>query len=242
MAVDFFQRDVARLEKKLETVACLVGVSSQTTSDAASKTEQAGRRQAQNTSQLVLPREGSVGFAHENALVILTKYRTEMAYHCPCVVVPLDITLLDLQQNSPHLLSAILMVTSLGDADRKKRMTDQFLEHISYSIVKELHKGLDILQALLVCVSWYLQPFPCNFTRTIRGSRHNRYHFLFKSEEQLSVIMHLALAMLHRLGLHRRPAPSIGKSPQPREHDNAHTTDARRAYLGCFYITCVYVD
>ncbi|GFF61607.1 hypothetical protein CNMCM7927_003076 [Aspergillus lentulus] len=111
------------------------------------------------------------------------------------------------------------MVTSLGDADRKKRMTDQFLEHISYSIVKELHKGLDILQALLVCVSWY--------------------HFLFKSEEQLSVIMHLALAMLHRLGLHRRPAPSIGKSPQPREHDNAHTTDARRAYLGCFYITCV---
>jgi hypothetical protein len=79
-----------------------------------------------------------------------------MARYCPCVVTPLDMTLPEVQQRSPLLLSAILMVTCLDDADRKKRMTDQFLDHISCSIVKKQDKRLDILQALLVCVSWYL--------------------------------------------------------------------------------------
>ncbi|KAG2009362.1 hypothetical protein GB937_007765 [Aspergillus fischeri] len=211
--------DVARLKKKLETVACLVGVASQTTSDAASKTEQADRHHAQKPSQLALPWDESLDFTRESASAILTKYRTEMAYYCPCVVIPLDMTLPELQQKSPLLLSAILMVACLDDANRTKRMTDQFLDHVSCSIVKKQHKSLDILQALLVCISWY--------------------HFLFESEEQMSIILHLALAMLNSLGLHKRPDPSVGKPPQSPENDNAHTTDARRAYLGCFYTTCV---
>jgi hypothetical protein len=77
-----------------------------------------------------------------------------MSYHCPSVVVPLDMTLSELQHKSPLLSSAILMVTCLDDANRKERMTDQFLEHVSRSIVRKGHKCLDILQALLVCLSW----------------------------------------------------------------------------------------
>jgi hypothetical protein len=149
-------------------VACLVGVSSQTTFEPASKNEQANRRQAQNTLQLTLPWDESLGFTHEDASMLLTKYWAELASYCPCVVTLLDMTLPVMQQKSPLLLIATQMVTSLDDAGRKKRMTDQFLEHISYSIVKKQDKSLDILQALLVCVSWYLQPFPFNLTRRIR--------------------------------------------------------------------------
>lgn len=79
-----------------------------------------------------------------------------MAYHCPSVVIPLEMTFPELQQKSPLLSSAILMVTCLDDVNQKKRMTDQFLEHVSRSVVKKGHKSLDILQALLVCLSWYL--------------------------------------------------------------------------------------
>ncbi|RHZ50363.1 hypothetical protein CDV55_100915 [Aspergillus turcosus] len=211
--------DVARLEKKLETMACLVGEASQITTGAASRSEQANRRQAQDTSPSVLPWDESFYPTPENASVILTKYRAEMSYHCPFVAIPLEMTLPELLQKSPLLSSAILMVTCLDDANQKKRMTDQFLEHVSRSIVKKQQKSLDILQALLVCLSWY--------------------HFLFESEEQLSIILHLALAMLNSLGLHQRPNPTSGKPQQPCEHDNLRTTDERRAYLGCFYTTCV---
>ncbi|GIJ91016.1 hypothetical protein Asppvi_009981 [Aspergillus pseudoviridinutans] len=200
-------------------MACLVGVSSQMTSDAASKTEQENRRQAQKTSQLVLPWDESFTFTHESASVILTEYRTEMAFYCPSVVIPLDMTVPELQQKSPLLLGAVQMVTCIDDAIRKKRMTDQFLEHVSRSIVKKRQSSLDILQAILVCISWY--------------------HLLPEPEAQLSIILHLGLAMLRRLGLHRRPNPSGGKLPQSCERDNAPTTDERRAYLGCFYTTCV---
>ncbi|KAF7173128.1 hypothetical protein CNMCM5623_005351 [Aspergillus felis] len=111
------------------------------------------------------------------------------------------------------------MVTCLDDANRKKRMADQFLEHVSRSIFKKRQSSLDILQAILVCISWY--------------------HLLPESEAQLSIILHLGLAMLRSLGLHRRPNPSSGKLPQSCERDNAPTTDERRAYLGCFYTACL---
>lgn len=75
-----------------------------------------------------------------------------------------------------------------------------------------------------------------------RGSRHNRYHLLFESEEHLTIILHLALAMLNSLGLHQKPNPTSRKAQQPCEHENVRTTDEQRAYLGCFYATCVYVD
>ncbi|GFF25221.1 hypothetical protein IFM61606_09380, partial [Aspergillus udagawae] len=211
--------DVARLEKKLDTMASLVGISPQKTSDAASKAEQGKRRQAQKVSQLIFPWDESFNFTHESASVILTKYRTEMACYCPSVVIPLDTTVPELQQKSPFLLGAALMVTCLDDANQKKCITDQFLEHVSRSIVKKQNCRLDVLQALLVCISWY--------------------HFLPESERQLSIILHLVLAMLRSLGLHQWPNPSSGKLPQPSEHDNAPTTDERRAYLGCFYTACV---
>ncbi|KAF7116135.1 hypothetical protein CNMCM5793_004155 [Aspergillus hiratsukae] len=142
-----------------------------------------------------------------------------MSYYCPSVVVPLDMILPELQQKSPLLASAILMVTCLDDANQKKRMTDQFLEHVSRSIVKKGHKSLDILWALLVCVSWY--------------------HSLFESDEQLNIILHLALAMLNSLGLHQKLNLTSGKPQQSCEHGNVRTTAERRAYLGCFYTTCV---
>jgi hypothetical protein len=156
LAIDFDQRDVARLEKKLDTMASLVGISPQKTSDAASKTEQGKRRQAQKVSQLIFPWDESFNFTHESASVILTKYRTEMACYCPSVVIPLDTTVPELQRKSPFLLGAALMVTCLDDANQTKCMTDQFLEHVSRSIVKKQNCRLDVLQALLVCISWYL--------------------------------------------------------------------------------------
>jgi hypothetical protein len=58
----------------------------------------------------------------------------------------------------------------------------------------------------------------------------------------MSIIVHLALAMLNSLGLHKRPNSTSRKSQQPCEHGNARTTDERRAYLWCFVTTCVYVD
>jgi hypothetical protein len=156
LAIDFDQRDVARLEKKLDTMACLVGISPQKRSDAASKTEQGKRHQAQKISQLIFPWDESFNLTHEYASMILTKYRTEMARYCPSVVIPFDMTVPELQQKSPFLLGAVLRVTCLDDVNQKKRMTDQFLEHVSRSIVKKRHSRLDILQALLVCISWYL--------------------------------------------------------------------------------------
>lgn len=78
-----------------------------------------------------------------------------------------------------------------------------------------------------------------------------RYQFHYvPSKEQFNQLLHVAIAMVGDLGLNLRPAEAMKKAAlrlthyrkyrnPTADHDEFFSREARRAYLGCFYISSV---
>jgi hypothetical protein len=102
--------------------------------------------------ELIMPSDGEL-------MMMLTTFRTEMAPYFPFVVVPVTMTVSELRQKKPFLFSTIVMVTCLEDATRQLGMASKIREHISTSIVIKGDQNIDLLQGLLVYLSWYALSF-----------------------------------------------------------------------------------
>lgn len=121
----------------------LLGVNSE--KDAAHDTQ----RQSQSSESLeyILPND-------EDGLRSIWSFRNELVPSFPSVVVPVDMTVSELRQKKPFLLSTIAMVTCYDDAARQLEMVRIIKQHISTAIVLKEDISFDLLQGLLVCLSW----------------------------------------------------------------------------------------
>jgi hypothetical protein len=107
------------------------------------------QRQSQSSDPLefILPND-------EDGLRSIWSFRNELVPSFPSVVVPVDMTVSELRRKKPFLLSTIAMVTCYDDAARQLEMVRIIKQHISTAIVLKEDISFDLLQGLLVCLSW----------------------------------------------------------------------------------------
>ncbi|MCJ1383625.1 hypothetical protein MMC17_006739 [Xylographa soralifera] len=163
----------------------------------------------------------------EEADILLHVFQTQMAEHFPFVVIPAGTTAQCLRREKPFLYQMIILSASgrnLWDPKACRRLVTEYLGlHV---LVRE-EKSLDLLQGLLVYISW------------------GNYQFYI--EGQMTSLLQLAVALMTDLGLNRPPDRA---SPKQRSMiDDAKAAlgiiaksqtqgfDEYRAFAGCFYLT-----
>ncbi|KAK5023578.1 hypothetical protein LTS07_009086 [Exophiala sideris] len=159
------------------------------------------------------------------ANAMLEIYRSEMQPLFPFVVTSPDITYTELRQEKPLFVLAIMMVSCRHDQSRQIAIARKLRELISYTMLVKGERSLDILQCLLVYLSWY------------------QIHVDLSS--QVGNLVHLIMAMTTDLCLNKgnfSPAPAAQalrnpKVPAPRP--NTRTLEERRTFLGAFFLTSI---
>lgn len=86
--------------------------------------------------------------------MMLQIYRSEMQPLFPFVVILPTITFTLLRQERPLLVLAILMVSCRHDQPRQSAIAKKLRELISHKMLIKGERNLDILQCLLVYLSW----------------------------------------------------------------------------------------
>ncbi|RDW82404.1 hypothetical protein BP6252_03516 [Coleophoma cylindrospora] len=157
---------------------------------------------------------------------LLTLYRVYMNDQFPFVVIPMEMTANDLQQQKPFLLKVILMVASVRDMAGQTRMAEAIMEHVAQNMILRGEKSLDLLQGLLVFIAWY--------------------HYHIHLARRLTVLMQLATALLIDLGLNgeylataKSDQSTLQAFPEDMPQSNTRTLEGRRAFLGLTYITSI---
>lgn len=79
-----------------------------------------------------------------------------MAPQCPYVVIPPGITSEDLRRDRPVLWGAIVTAASYHDPLRQEVLGWKMMEEFSQRLLVKAEKSLDILQALIVHLTWYV--------------------------------------------------------------------------------------
>lgn len=85
---------------------------------------------------------------------------------------------------------------------------------------------------------------------TLLTNAYFRYQFYYiPKKEQFNQLLHIAIGMVDDMGLNLRPAEAMSRkvglrlthyrkvSTPSANHDEFFTREARRAYLGCFYLS-----
>ncbi|KAL2864769.1 uncharacterized protein BJX67DRAFT_360252 [Aspergillus lucknowensis] len=202
--------DVARLEEKLDSMAAVF---------TATRTPLSEKPDGELSKYSL---SGGLQTDDEEARSLLDTFRTEMTPYFPFIAIPLSTTVAELQRMKPFLLSTIIMVACVSDADRQLAMARKIREYVGASIITNGEKSVDLLQGLLVCLAWY--------------------HFQLELGSQINNFLHLAWAMVVDLGLNGKPSSIATVHPDgvwkdPAEQSLHRTLDERRVYLGCFYLS-----
>lgn len=161
---------------------------------------------------------------------LLSRFR-EMSLYFPFVVIPANACVASLALERPCLLLALLAVASCEDRAKQSRLEQMLRKALLDKIMLEGAKGLDLLAALLVYIAWY-------------------HFFYIPKVKQSSQWLHLATSMCFDLGLHLRPAQAVSRKvglqlnhyrkvnlEDGEQHDDFFSREARRLYLGCYFLS-----
>ncbi|KAH8800269.1 hypothetical protein F5884DRAFT_809868 [Xylogone sp. PMI_703] len=162
------------------------------------------------------------------SISMITHFHNDMAPQIPFIIVPSTVSPAELRQTRPFLNIAILMMSCGHDFDRQSSIAKKLRELMSYHTLVKGIQSLDLLQCIMLYISWY--------------------HFHLKLGPQLTNLVYLMTSMMMDLGLHK--APSLrGNSKLPIGSDRqlslehrappARTLEERRTFLGCFYISSI---
>ncbi|TVY30151.1 hypothetical protein LHYA1_G001118 [Lachnellula hyalina] len=175
--------------------------------------------QVQSASSLIEQRRISLLDGEE----LLSTFRL-MAPCFPFVQVSQDATVPSLSKSSPFLLLAILTSASIKDPPLYHQMDHEFRRVLSSKVIVEGQKSLDFLLGLLVYIAWY----PIHI--------HPR-------NNQSSMYINLAISLAADLGLDRE-SPNLSNFNAIRTEglieNDEFTKAAKRAYLGCYYLSSAY--
>lgn len=165
------------------------------------------------------------------ASTIFNRYITKLAPHLPAVVFPAGTTAEHVFKEKPILYVCILAAASHGTLhpDTSKQIVREAVGAIADCVVRNGAKSLELIQAMQVTALWYKPPE--------KAEQTNFYQ-----------IIHMAAVMALDIGLGKRfnPAkarrgfggPNANFAPGPHKTlpQDSDTLDARRAWLGCYYL------
>ncbi|KAJ5837131.1 hypothetical protein N7447_003157 [Penicillium robsamsonii] len=171
------------------------------------------------------------GLSIDAADGFLGQFRTMTSYF-PFFVVPSQTTVLTMCKEQPFVLVAALAAATSSDRKLQKSLGDKFRTCALHAVMVHNERSLDLLNGILVYLAWY--------------------HFYYiPKKEQFNQLLHIAISMVGDLGLNLRPADAMSAkiglrlahyrkvSTHSANHDEFFSREARRAYLGCFYISSV---
>jgi hypothetical protein len=136
----------------------------------------------------------------------------------PFVVVPPTINAAGLAETKPFLMAAIKTVASFRSLRSMRAQTYYLMKHLSDHILIRSERSLDLLQGLIVIISWY------------------QYHCFIHA--QLSNLVGLATSLISDMGLTR---PKYIPGQFDPNGPKAHTADEKRAFAGVWFNSSVYV-
>jgi hypothetical protein len=160
-----------------------------------------------------------------------------MSPNMPAVVFPPTTTAAKLSKEKPILYVCLLSAASFSmlPSEKCRELAREAVRAIAECVVVNGAKSLELIQAMQVMMLWYRPPD--------------------KSEESnFYQIIHMAAVMAMDIGLGKRFNPARtkrgfganndGPSGQPLSSvvQNSDTIEARRAWLGCYYMCARYVS
>ncbi|CAI6337584.1 unnamed protein product [Periconia digitata] len=143
--------------------------------------------------------------------LILDSYRT-MADFFPFVVLPKEMFCQDLIQQRPILMFAVLTAGSYDSPLLQLTLSREFRKVVMVRIMNG-EKSLELLQGLLVFIAWH-------------------HHYMDPHAVSIRLLLQMCVGIASDLGFDS--IPSTMKSPPRKE--NGPERDAKRAYLGCYYL------
>jgi hypothetical protein len=192
---------------------------------------------------------------------LLSRFKTLFIQHFPFVVVPVDKSSQELQQEKPYLYKSIMMVASYHQPVRQLAMGEEIVQGFSTSLLIRVEKSLDLLQGLLVYSAWFVESSQMpntdiNIQHTsciscwiipLTASTYARHYYHFSVNPRLTNVLQLTLGLMFDLGL------KTSRSDKEEEvfsyagnNADEHTAkkevnmaDEQRAYLGCFVLSSV---
>ncbi|KAK5109151.1 hypothetical protein LTR62_007513 [Meristemomyces frigidus] len=158
-------------------------------------------------------------------------YVNKLAPHLPAVVFPPKTTAEQLFKDKPILYVSILSAASFGTLhpDTTRALAREAVGAVADCVVRNGAKSLELIQAMQVMALWYKPPE--------KAEQTNFYQ-----------IIHMAAVMALDIGLGKRfnPAksrrgfggPNANFAPGPHKTlpQDSDTLEARRAWLGCYYL------
>ncbi|KAK3623835.1 hypothetical protein LTR56_021389 [Elasticomyces elasticus] len=165
------------------------------------------------------------------AATIFERFITTLSPHLPAVVFPPNTTAEQVFSEKPILYVSILSAASFGTLhpDTSKALAREAVGAIADCVVRNGAKSLELIQAMQVMALWYKPPE--------KAEQTNFYQ-----------IIHMAAVMALDIGLGKRfnPAkarrgfggPNAKFAPGPSKSlpQDSDTLEARRAWLGCYYL------
>jgi hypothetical protein len=153
----------------------------------------------------------SISLAHMQML--LDTYRSMVDFF-PFVSLPKDCRCQDLIKHRPMLMFAVLTVSSYESVLLQISLSREFRKIVMVRIVKG-EKSLDLLQGLLVFIAWH-------------------HHYMDPQAVSIPMLLQLCLGIANDLSL-----DSISRTAKsPLQREDPRDRDAKRAYLGCYYLSC----
>ncbi|CZT22185.1 uncharacterized protein RCC_08054 [Ramularia collo-cygni] len=167
----------------------------------------------------------------EMGVELFDRYVVKLSPHMPAVVFPPGTTAEHIRQEAPILYLCILAAASSGilPTDISSELTRESIRIIADCVVCNGAKSLELIQAMQVTALWYKPPE--------KAEQTNFYQ-----------IIHMAAVMAIDIGLGKRfnggkAKRGLGGSTAecpPGAHvispQNSDTLEARRAWLGCYYM------
>lgn len=162
---------------------------------------------------------------------IFNRYISKLAPHMPAVAFPADTAAEQIRKEKPILYACILSATSAGmlPPDISQQLSREAIRAIADCVVCNGAKSLELIQSMQVMALWYKPPE--------RAEQTNFYQ-----------IIHMAAVMAIDIGLGKRfnatkarrgfggPNADMAPGPHMMLPQNSDTIEARRAWLGCYYL------
>ncbi|KAF1843331.1 uncharacterized protein K460DRAFT_357075 [Cucurbitaria berberidis CBS 394.84] len=142
--------------------------------------------------------------------ILLDIYRNMVDYF-PFVALPKDCFCRDLLEHRPMLMFAVLTVASYDSVLLQLTLSREFRKVVMVKIMNG-EKNLDLLQGLLVFIAWH-------------------HHYMDAQAVSVHMLLQLCVGLASDLGLDR-----ISTTASPLQKDYPRDREAKRAYLGCYYL------
>ncbi|CAM1505357.1 Fc.00g109940.m01.CDS01 [Cosmosporella sp. VM-42] len=155
--------------------------------------------------------------------MLLQHYVNVHADLFPFVLVPQQMTAMELRQHRPFLWKAAMMVGCFLDGARQVKLGEELLAEIGRAAIVDGLKSLDLLHGLQLLVAWWVHH---NIDGLDDADRMvARFHYALKGS-QLTNLLFLARSMNVNLGF----------KEDDQGEDQARNLDHMRAYAGTYYL------